>query len=102
MEGKDLVGKFATINSEVYSEHGLNKGDTVVIAGSGFAPIDDDDNYKFLLVSCKITDGKMEGHGVTTLRKHLEVLPDDKCKELRELLEKNQASNEEVREETRH
>src|SRR5574337_1766628 len=103
MKDGNLVGKFATINGEDYKDYGLNHGDTVVIAGSGFAPIDEDDNYKFLLVVCKILGDKMDDHGVTALKKHLDILPDDKCDELKKILEASRAANEETgQEETRH
>lgn len=97
MSTKDIVGKFAEINTDAYVEYDVPMGSTVVVAGSGFAPTDDDDNYKLLFVVSKFENGKAQDHGITVARKHLNVFSDEKCKELQEQLEKNfPANNEEV------
>ncbi len=95
----DIVGKFAKVNTDAYSGYDVPMDTVVVIAGSGFAPIDDDDNYKLLFVISKFVDGKAEGHGITVARKHLNLLPDEESNKLKEQLELNLAANDQERSE---
>jgi len=71
-----LVGKFAKVNTDAYEKYDLPSGTLVFIAGSGFSPVDDDDNYKLLYVVAKVgEDGVPAGDkGVTIARKSLDVL----------------------------
>lgn len=78
----EIVGKFARIASDAYVEYGLSRGDLVAIAGSGFAPIDEDDTYKLLFVVSKYENGKLEDRGIVLNRSSLELLPDDESQKL--------------------
>lgn len=92
----ETVGKFARIASDAYVEYGLNRGDLVAIAGSGFAPVDEDDNYKLLFVVSKYEDGRLEDRGTVMNRTSLELLPDEESEKLMETLKNvtQEASNE--------
>lgn len=94
----DIVGKFARVISEAYEEYGLDKDSIVFIAGSGFAPVDDDDNYKLLFVVNPFVDGKLtEAAGVTMARRSFELLADEVSESYMAQLEKNIAeANEEA------
>lgn len=84
----DYVGKFAHILSEEYSKYGIEKGELVFVAGSGFAPIDDDDNYKLLFVVSKVTDGVPSSKkGVTIVRKNLGLLEQEENDRLLKIME---------------
>lgn len=82
----EIIGKFARIASDAYGDYGLNRGDLVAVAGSGFAPVDDDDNYKLLFVVSKYEDGRLENRGTVINRGSLEVLPDEESEKLMEVL----------------
>lgn len=74
----DIVGRFAHVKSDQYEKYGLDKHAVVYIAGSGFSPVDDDDNYKLLFVVTKIVDGLPdEKGGVTISRSNLSLMSDD-------------------------
>lgn len=94
----DIVGKFARVISEAYEEYGVGKDSIVFIAGSGFAPVDDDDNYKLLFVVNPFVDGKLtKDAGITVVRKYLELLADEVSESYMAQLEKNIAeANEEA------
>lgn len=80
----DIVGKFAKVVSDKYGEYGLEQGSTVFIAGSGFSPIDDEDNYKLLFVASLVVDGvPSTERGVTIARTSLEVLSDEENEALK-------------------
>src|SRR5262245_40618603 len=86
---KEIVGKFARVNSESYSEYGLPKDGLVFISGSGFAPMDDDDNYKLLFIVLPIKDGVPSGErGVTIARKDLTVCSEEEDAEFKKIMEK--------------
>lgn len=75
---KEIVGKFGRVLGKAYEEYGLPEGGLVFISGSGFAPVDDDDNYKLLFIVLPIKDGVPSGErGVTIARKYLEVCSDE-------------------------
>lgn len=70
-----MVGRFAKVVSDKYTEYGLDKGDIVFVAGSGFAPVDDDDNYKLLFVGAKVVDGvPVQDKGITLARSSLKLV----------------------------
>src|SRR5690625_4625449 len=52
----DITNQFARVNSDSYTEYGLEKGETVFIAGNGFSPTDELDLYKLLFVVVKLKD----------------------------------------------
>lgn len=56
------VGKFAKMKNDSLSEYGINKGDTLMLVGSGFVPDSKTDPYKFrmLFVAAPVRDGHIE------------------------------------------
>lgn len=94
VSNKEMIGKFATINQDGLEEHDLNKGDTVIIAGSGFTPIDDQDNYKLLFVVCKTEGGKLQDKGTAIKRESMDLLSDERCSELRQEIEAQHGKQE--------
>lgn len=85
----DIVGRFARVTSDQYEEYGLAKYDLVFVAGSGFSPVDDDDNYKLLFVVASVgVDGvPSQERGVTIARKSLDITSDDENTELLKKME---------------
>lgn len=95
----DLVGKFAHVLGSAYEEYGLPEGSLVFIAGSGFSPVDDDDNFKLLFIVAEVKDDVPHGNGVTLARKSLQVVSDEENAELHNKMEEvvakqAQAANE--------
>lgn len=97
---KEIVGNYAYILGSSYEEYGLGEGSLVFIAGSGFSPIDEDDNFKLLFVVTKTDNGVPVGErGVTIARKSLQVCSDEEQatykKNMEEVLEREaEATNE--------
>jgi len=84
----NLVGKFAKVKSDKYEEYGLPEGTPVFVAGSGFSPLDDDDNYKLLFVVARLGgDNLPVAPGVTIARSSLEVLSDEDSAEYKKKME---------------
>ena len=97
----EIVGKFAHVVSDQYEKYGLTQGDLVFIAGSGFSPVDDEDNFKLLFVVSRVEDGvPVMDKGVTIARKSLEVLPDDQSNELLKNMEDTLAQRQEEKDNT--
>jgi hypothetical protein len=63
------VGKFSKVKTSSLTEHGINKGDVVYIAGSGFVPDSKTDPYKYRLtfVACKTDGYKIDSSGGFTI-----------------------------------
>jgi|ERR1700749_1323168 len=97
----DIVGKFAKVQSEGYDGFGLEEGDLVFIAGSGFSPVDEDDNYKLLFVVSKMDENGIPNSkgGITIARKSLSILSDEDCSNLRQKMENAFAEKEEAKSE---
>lgn len=92
----DIVGRFAHVKSDQYEKYGLDNDAVVYIAGSGFSPVDDDDNYKLLFVVTKIVDGLPDAKGgVTISRKSLNVMSDEDNDSFRKVMEQKLAQQEE-------
>lgn len=92
----EITGKFAYVVSDQYGDYGLDKGDLVFIAGSGFSPVDEDDNYKLLFVVSKIQDDVPDmSKGVTIARKSLELLSDIENQRHLERMEESLAQRQE-------
>lgn len=84
----NIVGKFARVTSDKYGEYGLAEGALVFISGSGFAPVDADDNYKLLFVVLAVKDDVPQGdHGITIARTSLEVASDEEDADLKSKME---------------
>ena len=76
--GKDITRHFARVNKDSYEEYGIKSGDLVYIVGSGFAPVDEHDNYKLLFVVVTTTDDVPSGErGITIGRESLDICSDD-------------------------
>lgn len=85
----DIVGKFARVESDAYEEYGLVRDSIVFIAGSGFSPVDDDDNYKLLFAVVKIGEDGLPASkkGITIARKSLGVLSDESTVDMKKKLD---------------
>lgn len=89
VSGKDITKMFARVNKDGYEEFGVKAGDLVYVVGSGFAPVDDDDNYKLLFVVVSTTDGIPSGsRGITIARNSLDICSDDEQVDLNLAMEK--------------
>lgn len=92
-----IVGKFAKVNNPNYKEYGLEDGCTVLIVGSGFAPLDEEDRYQLLFVVSKLEGDKLKDHGVTMKRSSLTVVSEEEGKKLYDLI-KDQVNDKEATE----
>lgn len=97
----DIVGRFAHITSNQYTQYGLEPGELVFIAGSGFSPVDEDDNYKLLFIVTKMNgDIPSKDNGVTISRKNLELLSDPENERYFRRMEESLAEREEEKDTT--
>lgn len=93
---KDLTGQFARITTDTYVEYGLAKDALVFIAGSGFSPIDDEDNFKLLFIACPVSNNVPQGNGTTIARANLAVCSDTENDTLRKLMEETIVATQEA------
>lgn len=94
---EDITGKFARLNTSDYEEYGIANAELVFVAGSGFYPVDDNDNFKLLFIVSQIgEDGMPSPKGTTIMRSSLELLPDDESATLLKEMEAKIAQEREI------
>lgn len=88
------AGDFAKVATDTLAEHGVNRDDTIYLAGSGFVPLDEAKPYDYRLtfIGCFLKDDKvdLDRNGFTVDPYNLEELSEDEHNRLQQIRKKEE------------